>query len=150
MKRYLKCLSLFLFYILIFATTGCEEENKNKEALLTAHMWKFDKMETNSTNQDILDAMVFANALLASVGLEWTFDTDGSHTLTATNLDPPESEEGTWELSSDGKTLFIEKGTVDEEEMTIRTLTSDKLVFEEESWDDDLDVYYKVSNHWKK
>ena len=150
MKNWSKYLSLILFSTIILGTTGCEEEKKNKDALLTAHLWKFDKMETNSTNQDILDATAFANAFLYSAGLEWTFDTDGNHTLTATNLDPPESEEGTWELSSDGKTLFIDKGTDDEVEFTIRTLTSDKFVTEEESWDDDLDVYYKVSNHWKK
>lgn len=150
MSKFLKFSTGILVCLVILVTSGCEEDQLNKEGLLTAHPWKFEKFETNSANPDIQSMAIFANALLAASGAVWTFDEDGSHTLTLTNLDPPESETGTWELSSDGKTLILEKGTDDEGETTIRTLTSSKLVFEEESWDEELEVFYTTSNSWIK
>jgi hypothetical protein len=149
MKDWTRMLSGILIGLVILVTSGCEEEKSNREELLTAHPWKFQKAETTSTNPDIQSATALAAGLLAAFGAEWTFYENGTHTLTFTNLEPPESDDGTWELSADGKTLFMSMGD-DDVEATIKTLTASKLVFEEELWDDEQQEFYKTSNSWVK
>lgn len=122
----------------------------NKEALLTAHPWKFEKAETTSTNPDIQSGIALAGSLLSAFGAEWTFYTNGTHVLTFTNMEPPESDDGTWELSSDGKILTMTLGDGEEEDAHIKTLTSTRLVFEEELWDEEQQEFYTSSNSWVK
>jgi len=139
-----------LMGLVILVTSGCEEDKLSKEELLTAHPWKFEKVETTSTNPDIQSGILLANGLLTAVGAVWTFYEDGTHVLTFTNLEPPESNDGTWELSADGKTLYMNLGDEEEEEAHIKSLTSSKLVFEEELWDDELQEFYTTTNSWVK
>lgn len=139
-----------LMGLVILVTSGCEEDKLSKEELLTAHPWKFEKVETTSTNPDIQSGILLANGLLTAVGAVWTFYEDGTHVLTFTNLEPPESDDGTWELSADGKTLYMNLGDEEEEEAHIKSLTSSKLVFEEELWDDEQQEFYTTTNSWVK
>lgn len=51
-----------------------------------------------------------------------------------------DSDTGTWRLSSDGKTLYLDEGTIDEMTVTIVELTSSKLSIEmTQSEEEDLD-----------
>lgn len=150
MKKFTRVFYWILAGMFILANFGCEEEKQGKEELLTAHPWKFEKVETTSTNPDIQSATLFANGLLSAAGAVWTFYEDGTHTLTLTALEPPESDSGTWSLSSDGKILTMTMGDQEETEGSIQTLTSGRLVFSEEIWDDDLEEYYTSSNSWVK
>jgi len=150
MKQWTRLFCGILIGLVILVTSGCEEEKSSKEELLTAHPWKFEKAETTSTNPDIQSGVLLANGLLTAVGAVWTFHENGTHTLTFTNLEPPESDDGTWELSSDGKTLYLTMGDEEEEEAHIKSLTSSRLVFEEELWDDEQQEFYTTSNSWVK
>ncbi len=151
MGKSIRYLCWILTGLVILVTSGCEDEkNSDKEALLTAHPWKFEKMETTSSNPDIQSAIALAGGLLAAFGAEWTFYENGTHVLTLTNIEPPESDDGTWELSSDGKTLYLTMGDEDPEEVHIKSLTSSHLVFEEELWDEDQQEYYSTTNSWVK
>lgn len=136
--------------LVILVTSGCEEDKLSKEELLTAHPWEFEKAETTSTNPDIQSGILLANGLLTAAGAVWTFYEDGTHVLTFTNLEPPESDDGTWELSADGKTLYMNLGDEEEEEAHIKSLTSSRLVFEEELWDDEQQEFYTTTNSWVK
>ncbi len=150
MKNWTRLCCLILAGLVIMATSGCEDDKLEKEELLTAHPWKFEKAETTSTNPDIQSAVLLTSGLLAAAGAEWTFYENGTHTLTLTNLDPPESDNGTWEMSSDGKTLTMTMGDQGEIDTTIKTLTSNRLVFEEELWDAEQQEFYTNTNSWVK
>ena len=147
MKKSIQYFCWILTGLVILVTSGCEDDkNSDKEALLTAHPWKFEKAETTSSNPDIQSATALASGLLAVFGAEWTFYENGTHVLTFTNMEPPESDDGTWELSSDGKTLYLTMGDEDPDEVHIKSLTSSRLVFEEELWDDELQENYTTTN----
>jgi hypothetical protein len=150
MKNWTRLFCGILMGLVILVTSGCEEDKLSKEELLTAHPWKFEKAETTSTNPNIQSGILLANGLLTAFGAVWTFYEDGTHVLTFTNLEPPESDEGTWELSADGKTLILTTGDEEQEEAHIKSLTSSKLVFEEELWDDEQQEFYTTTNSWVK
>ncbi|GEM_PF-717936 len=150
MKNWIRLFCGILIGLVILATSGCEEEKSNREELLTAHPWKFQMAETSSTNPTIQSGIVLANGLLTAAGAVWTFYDNGTHVLTFTNLEPPESDDGTWELSADGKTLIMTLDDEEEEEAHIKSLTSTRLVFEEELWDDEQQEFYTTSNSWVK
>lgn len=116
--------SAFLILIII-ALTSCEkddiEEIVDKEALLTAHTWNFDKLSTTSTDPDDQYWVEVINANSKNATLN--FSTDGIYTMTILE----ESLSGTWELNADGTKIIFNRGTFDETLQTIGTITSDVL-----------------------
>jgi len=126
-------LSSILFPVILgamlFAITGCEK--LSDEELLTNHVWKWDKMTTNSTNEDVKTIVAFSNALMT--GGVFDFKPNGTYSLTVSAFSYEDS--GTWELL-DSKTLKM-----DDDEMNIIKLTKDELVLGGEEVDDEYGTY---------
>lgn len=125
---------LTLLFILL-SVTGCEK--MSDEELLTNHIWKWDRMTTTSTDENVLVMIAFANALMT--GATFEFLENGTYNLTATNY----TDSGTWELLDDDTVLM------DTDEMTIVKLTKDELVLEGIEVDDELGAY-SVTMYLKK
>ncbi len=106
-----------LFLVFTFSFSGCEK--LSDEELLTAHPWRWDKMTTTSTNENIIGYVAVFNTLMA--GATFEFHSDGTYSLTALN----KTDDGTWELGDDKSILLL-----DGNEMTILKLTKDELVLE--------------------
>ncbi len=127
MKKLFKYASPFLILLFLFAALGCEKEDEfSKEELLTAHTWRFSDMTADTDTQDILDLVTFVKTLMTGGTL--SFDDDGTYSMTAMQ----QTDTGTWDLSSDEKTLIMDKGTVDESETTLVSLTLSKMKWEDE------------------
>jgi len=129
MKKLLKYTSPLLILLFLLAVLGCEkDEDLTKEEILTSHVWKFSKMTANTDNQDVLDLIAFAEALMTNGTIN--FDDDGTYSMTAFQ----QTENGTWELSADETTLTMDDddGTVDPSETTIASLTLSKMEWEDE------------------
>lgn len=127
MKKIFKYASPFLILLFLFAALGCEKEDEfSKEELLTAHTWRFGDMTVDTDTQDILDLITFVKALMTGGTL--SFDDDGTYSMTAMQ----QTDTGTWDLSADEKTLIMDKGTVDESETTLVSLTLSKMKWEDE------------------
>ncbi len=143
MKKLFKYTSPFLILLFLFAALGCEKEDEfSKEELLTAHTWRFSDMTADTDTQDILDLITFVKALMTGATLN--FDDDGTYSMTAMQ----QTDTGTWDLSSDEKTLIMDKGTADESETTLVSLTLTKMVWEDEG--DYLDEIFTTTTVWIK
>lgn len=134
-----KILSFALVAVLAFPLllSSCK---KDDITLLTAHTWHFDKLTTNSTNPDVQAMVDFTAAFLSGATLD--FDEGGTYELNSPFIDQPET--GSWELSDDGKTLYM-----DDDAMMVVKLTDDELVLEGEEVDDELGAY-TVKMYWEK
>ena len=147
MKKLLRYSTITLLIFVVFALTGCEKDDNgdgpDKKTLLTAHVWKYDKLTTTSTDSEV---QLLINLLAAFMtNATANFAADGTYTITI--LDQPDS--GTWELSADGTKLTFDKGTDDETVQSITTLTSDVL----ESIESTVDLDYgnfDVTYRWVK
>lgn len=134
-----KIISIFFVAFLVFPLmlSSCKKDDLT---LLTAHTWNFNKMTTNSSDENIQAMVAFAGAMLSGATLE--FNEGGTYVLDSPMAENPET--GTWELSDDGKTLYI-----DNDAMMVVTLTDDELVLEGEEVDNDLGAY-TVKMYWEK
>jgi hypothetical protein len=139
MKILTKISYLFLITLFLFATASCEKDKEDLpvDELLMSHSWKWNKMTTTSTNENIQNTVALVNALMTGATLE--FSDDGTFTITALNT----SDDGTWELPDD-ETLFM-----DDDEMTITKLTDSELILEGEE-ETESDGTYIYNMYWKK
>ena len=128
----MKILSKFYLLIMVLsitlAFTSCEK--LSDEELLTNHIWRWDKITSASTNEDIQNIITVTNTLMTGATVE--FRTDHTYTITALN----NNEDGTWELGADNDILIM-----DGQEMTIVKLTKLELVIEGEKTDDTFGTY---------
>ncbi len=142
MKNPLRNFVLSIMVLAVLALTGCEKDDTtpDKSSLMTAHIWKYNKLSTTSTDTDV---QMFVNLMAALMtGSTMNFSTDGTFTMTVMDM----TDSGTWELNPDGTKITIDKGTTDEAVQNIITLTSDVLEFSETTEDEDFgsfDVKYK-------
>jgi hypothetical protein len=144
MKKILRYSVLSFLILSILAITGCKKDDEgngpDKSSLLTAHVWKFSSITTSSTDPDVQLAVNLVAAFMTNGTM--TYAAGGTYTITMLG----QSDSGTWELSADGKTITVDKGTADETFHTIKTLTADVLEFSESVVDEDLgtfDITYK-------
>lgn len=141
MKKLFKYTSPVFILLFLFAAFGCEKDaNLSKEEMLTSHVWRFSEITATTNNQDVLDLLQLAEALMT--GGTITFNKDGTYTMTIMQ----QTEDGTWELSVDETTLIMDKGTGDEDEATLASLTLSRMVWESE--DDYQGEIYTVSVVW--
>jgi hypothetical protein len=129
MKNLTKVLFSVMLVAILFATTGCEK--LTDEELLIEDVWTWDKMTTNSTNEDIKTLVAFSDALMT--GGKFSFRPDGTYKVTVAAFSYEDS--GTWELL-DSKTLKM-----DDDEMEIIKLTKDELVLGGEEVDNEYGTY---------
>ena len=123
---------------LLLVTSSCEKDNLSQSELLVNHIWRFDKMTTTSSDENIQALVTFVSAMMTGATLE--FKEDGSYIITVLNQD----DDGIWELSDDEDTLFM-----DGDGMSITKLTKDELILDGEDVDDELGTYH-VTMYWKK
>jgi len=123
---------------LLLVTSSCEKDNLSRSELLVNHIWRFDKMTTTSSDENIQALVTFVSAMMTGATLE--FKEDGSYIITVLNQD----DDGIWELSDDEDTLFM-----DGDGMSITKLTKDELILDGEDVDDELGTYH-VTMYWKK
>jgi hypothetical protein len=145
MKTKTSLYSLFALFFALFIISSCEkkEEEPDKTALLTNHVWNFDKLTTSSTDPDILLAVNLLGALMTGGTL--TIAANGTYTMTLLGL----PDAGTWELNDNETTFTLNKGTDDESVQEIIKLTS--TVFETKEMMDDEDYgEFDINYHWKK
>ncbi len=143
MKKLLKYTSPVLLILFLFAGLGCEKDaNLSDEDLLTSHVWRFSEMTANTDNADALAWIEVIEALVT--GMTLNLHEGGTYTMTVMQ----QSEDGTWELSADGTTLTLDKGTADESETTLVSLTLTKMVWEDEG--SYLDEIFTTTTVWIK
>ena len=138
MKNYLKIISLFVIVFAI-ALTSCKKEEittKTPTEYLTAGNWKVTGMTINP-GIEVLGVVV---TNIYALGVQdctkddlITFNTDGKLTEDEgpTKCDPDDPQttnDGTWTLSDDGKTLTILYPGDDPEIATITTLNGTNLI----------------------
>ncbi len=120
-------------FALLFTVSGCEKMSDSE--LLTSHVWKWDKMTTDSTNEDVISIVAFSNALMT--GGVFTFHSDGTYNLTVSAF--TYSEDGTWELVGDDILML------DDDEMQIVKLDKEQLVLQGDEVTDEYGTYsYKM------
>ncbi|HOO99381.1 MAG TPA: hypothetical protein PLV06_07495 [Bacteroidales bacterium] len=128
----MKKISTLLFYLsltsMILLSTGCEK--MSNEELLLDHIWNYDEMTTNSTNETVLAIVALSNALFT--GATFEFKSDGSYRITTTS----NTDTGTWEFLDDDTFLM------DTDQMQIISLTEDEFVVESEEVDTEYGNYY--------
>jgi len=113
---------------MILLSTGCEK--MSNEELLLDHIWNYDEMTTNSTNETVLAIVALSNALFT--GATFEFKSDGSYRITTTS----NTDTGTWEFLDDDTFLM------DTDQMQIISLTEDEFVVESEEVDTEYGNYY--------
>jgi hypothetical protein len=138
MKNLTKTLSVFLALSFLLAISGCKKDKLSPSELLLKHVWTFNKITTTSANQDIQDLVTLVGALMTNATLD--FNENGTYTMTVLNQD----DDGTWDLSDDGKIL-----TMDGDDMTITKLTDSELVMDGQDVDDEYGAY-NVTMYWRK
>lgn len=147
MKNLLRYSILSILVLSVIAMSGCNKDEDgngpDKQSLLTAHVWNFDKLTTTSTDAEVQFTVAFMAALLTESTISFT--ANGVYTWTILG----ESDTGTWELSADGKTLTMDKGTEDERTQTLVTLNNDLLETKENLEDED-DGTIPVNWRWVK
>jgi len=143
MKKLFKYSSPILLIFFLFAALGCEKDaNLSDEELLTSHIWRFSEMTANTDNADVLSLIGFAEALM-TVGTV-NFHEGGVYTMTAMQ----QSDDGIWELSADGTTLTMDKGTEDESATTLASITLSKMTWEDDG--DYLGTLFTTTTVWIK
>ena len=145
MKKLVNLSSLIAFFLALIIITGCEkkEEEPDKTALLTNHVWKFSSLSTSSTNSNIQFAVNLVAAFMTNATM--TFATNGTFTMVILQQEQP----GTWELNAGETTLTLNKGTADESVQQIINLTSTVLETKENLNDVDYGEY-DITYHWIK
>jgi hypothetical protein len=138
MKKIAKISCILMAFSLLLVTSSCEKDNLSRSELLVNHIWRFDKMTTTSSDENIQALVTFVSAMMTGATLE--FKEDGSYIITVLNQD----DDGIWELSDDEDTLFM-----DGDGMSITKLTKDELILDGEDVDDELGTYH-VTMYWKK
>jgi hypothetical protein len=138
MKNLAKISCLFAVLVCLIASSSCNKIELSKAELLTDHIWNWNKMTTNSTNENIQNIVLLANALMTGSTLE--FRENGTYTITI--LDTP--EDGTWELADNDEILMM-----DNDELTVIKLTENEFVLEGDEVDEEYGSY-KVTLYWKK
>ena len=131
-------ISAFLVLTALLATSGCSLFTPNYDDLLTDHVWNFDKVTTNSTNETVQGIVALTGALMTGATLE--FYTDGTYTITIMD----EEDHGTWDLINDDEVLLM-----DGDEMIIIELSKDELILEGEEVDNEYGTY-KVTLYFEK
>ena len=143
MKKLFKYTSPVLLIFFLFVGLGCEKDaNLSDEELLTSHIWRFSEMTANTDDPDVLALIDFAEAIMT--GGTVNFHDGGIYTMTAMQ----QSEDGTWELSADGTTLTLDKGTDDESATTLASISISKMVWEDEG--SYLDEVFITTTTWIK
>jgi hypothetical protein len=148
MKNLMRITLLAVMAIAIAAMSGCSKDDKeenqlDKKALLTAHVWKFDKLTTTSADADIQLVVNLMGAFMTGATLDYS--SNGTYTISILG----ETQDGTWELSADETKITVDKGTEDEIVHTIVTLTSDVLEFNEPVDEEEYDLF-NVTYRWVK
>lgn len=144
MKNLLRFSVLSIIVFSLLAISGCEkdENGPDKNALLTAHVWKFSSLTTNSTDQEIILFVGLMSGFMANTTA--SFSSNGTYLITIPLLSQTSS--GNWELGSGGTQLIFDKGTAGEDVQNIITLNSDLLECSGTITDDDygtINVIYK-------
>lgn len=136
MKKISSILYPAALIMLLLTIPACEKLTDRE--LLTDHIWRWNKMTTNSTDTDVQNLVAVMSALMTNGTFE--FRDDGTYTMTVLN----NSDDGTWDLSDDGNTF-----TMDSDEMTVVKLTKSEFVIEGEEVDDTYGTY-SVTMYFKR
>ncbi len=143
MKKFLSNLSfLVIIGTLLVFLAGCNENDEDPVNDLLG-LWTVSDVEIDATigNESFVDYLVskvgmseteaeifyaiFHTLLEEEMDISSTIEIMGNNTYTADF--EGSTEDGTWKLSADGKTLTFDEGTMYEMDLTINSLTSSML-----------------------
>jgi len=127
--------------ILLMLLSGCE---KDHATLLSAGIWSFEDMSTDSEESAVISIVSLTEALLTDAKLE--FKEGGTYLINAPFLQEPIA--GDWQLIGEDQ-LVLEPDGKTSSTSRIKMLTRDELVYSEEF------VYgqaeeYTVTTTWKR
>ena len=112
---------LLLFGAGILSSCGVTVEGRTE--LLTDGTWKIESLTSPDADPAIL---AFSQALLSLA--EYDYSTNGTYEIifadTTFSSDP-----GTWAFSDDAGILYLDRGTSEEQTLTINELTKDNLEY---------------------
>ncbi len=125
MKNALQFIFPALLFLMIFSLPACEkEESFSNEELLTLHTWKYVNMSADTDDQTTQDLLNLVKLFMATSTIDFNDDATYSWFIYDT------TNNGSWELSSSGLLLTMDKGSDDESVQTIAELTETKMVWE--------------------
>lgn len=140
MKVFKRLSFLFISVACVLALNSCNKDEDPTPNDLIIGTWKVTNIDATITvngltlyNYLISQGFSASEAQLASDQAAAEFEDIGSGNVeiikggTYKATDSGDVSTGTWELTADGKTLTLDKGTVDEQKYTVTSLTSSKL-----------------------
>ncbi len=143
MKTFYRFSFILVSALLLVALTQTGCKKTGTEDLLTAHPWNFVKLETTSTDSSVINGITLANALMTGAVL--IYNSDGTYSMSVLQ----QTQNGTWELSSDNKTLTMTPEGKDPDDMEITRLTDANLDLTSHLTDDEGHPY-TTTLYWKK
>lgn len=146
-KELLKYAAFFLMAVTAVAFTACEKDSDDddggEESVSIVGVWTIESVEIDASiaGVSLLDYLVsmgvpesqaqeMVDEMMTEMGdMTGTLELkdDGTYEANFSNDDPEEDDTGSWELTADKKTLYIDKGTDDEMEFEVVTLTKNAL-----------------------
>jgi hypothetical protein len=133
--------SAILGFAVLFTQCGGKDDEDPKTAseYLVSSKWTLDVI----TSDDLDESSLGLYSILFE-GYEVTYSSDGTFKGVLPAFGEFGTDEGTWELSSDEKILFHDKGTEDEEMLTIKTLNKSTLEYETILEDEDSGSSFSI------
>jgi hypothetical protein len=140
LTKILACWAFFGFGILFTQCGGKDDEEvKVTSEYLTSSKWRLDQITS-----DDLDATSLSFYLALFENYELTYRSDGTYEAILPSFGEFGTSEGKWELSTDEKTLFHDKGTELEEMFVIQRIDNNRLHLESTIEDDDTGGSFTV------
>ena len=143
----------------LFLVSGCSKDSDPTPSDIIVGTWAFSTINATITvgTQSLVayfksqglseaDAQLYADQLVNSYkgDISGTLEIKKGGTWSSTD-DQGNISTGKWELTSDGKTLTLDKGAVGESIFTITTLTSSKLIISSDVSDTDSGITFNVN-----
>ena len=130
-------LSLFVMLTL----TSCEKDNAT---LLTDGVWTFQNLTTDSEDENVINLVALAKALLTDATME--VQEGGTYIMTSPLIEDPTT--GDWQLIGEDQ-LIIDPDDELSSTANIETLTKDKLSYTEAFVDAQMNSY-TITTTWKR
>ena len=139
MRNIIQGIAFTLFVMLTL--TACEKDNAT---LLTDGVWTFQNLTTDSEDEDLINLVALAKALLTDATME--FQEGGTYIMTSPLVEDPTT--GEWQLVGEDQ-LILDPDDEAISTANIETLSKDKLSYLETFTDAQMNTY-TITTTWTR